>query len=86
LHKVQTDAAPASCEFIVQPCQGLALAIEKQTEKLQTDTLEVEQLCRQYLKAMGTFGNAPGQIDTLVLGCTHYVFVEDFCSRWLGLM
>ena len=84
LRKVQTDAAPAPCEFIVQPCQGLALAIEKQTEKLQTDTVEVEHLCRQYLKAMGTFGNEPGQIDTLVLGCTHYVFVEDILQGLVG--
>jgi glutamate racemase len=84
LRKVQTDAAPIPCEFIVQPCQGLALAIEKQTEKLQTDTVEVEHLCRQYLKAMGTFGNKPGQIDTLVLGCTHYVFVEDILQGLVG--
>jgi glutamate racemase len=84
LHKVQADAAPGACEFIIQPCQGLALAIEKQTEKLTTDTSEVEQLCLQYLKAMGTFGHAAGQIDTLVLGCTHYVFVEDILQRLLG--
>ncbi len=84
LRKVQADAAPGACEFIIQPCQGLALAIEKQTEKLLTDTAEVEQLCRQYLTAMGTFGHAAGQIDTLVLGCTHYVFVEDILQRLLG--
>ena len=84
LRKVQADAAPGACEFIIQPCQGLALAIEKQTEKLMTDTSEVEQLCLQYLKAMGTFGHAAGQIDTLVLGCTHYVFVEDILQRLLG--
>ena len=26
---------------------------------------------------MGLFGTKPGQIDTLVLGCTHYPFVSD---------
>ena len=84
LSKVQSDAAPASCEFVIQPCKGLALAIEKQTEKLQTDTQEVEQLCTQYLQDMGPFGDAPGQIDTLVLGCTHYVFAEDFLRKIVG--
>jgi glutamate racemase len=84
LKKVQADAAPNACEFIVKPCKGLALAIEKQTEKLQTDDLEVVQLCSQYLQEMGEFGSAPGQIDTLVLGCTHYVFIEDLLQQMLG--
>ena len=84
LRKVQTDAMPSACEFVIQPCKGLALAIEKQTEKAQTDTQEVEQLCRQYLNEMGIFGDGPGQIDTLVLGCTHYVFVEEILRQMVG--
>ena len=84
LSKVQADAAPLGCEFVIQPCKGLALTIEKQTEKSQTDTQEVERLCVQYLQEMGSFGDAPGQIDTLVLGCTHYVFAEDFLRRIVG--
>lgn len=74
----------SACEFVIQPCKGLALAIEKQTEKAQTDTQEVEQLCRQYLNEMGIFGDGPGQIDTLVLGCTHYVFVEEILRQMVG--
>ena len=84
LNKVQADSAPKSCEFVIQACKGLALAIEKQTEKSQSDTLEVEKLCRHYLQEMGNFGDAPGQIDTLVLGCTHYVFVQDFLRQQVG--
>ena len=84
LSRVQADAAPLGCEFVIQPCKGLALTIEKQTEKSQTDTQEVERLCVQYLQEMGSFGDAPGQIDTLVLGCTHYVFAEDFLRRIVG--
>ena len=84
LGKVQADAMPSKCEFVIQPCKGLALAIEKQTEKAQTDTQDVEQLCRQYLNEMGTFGDAPGQLDTLVLGCTHYVFVEELLRQMVG--
>jgi glutamate racemase len=84
LAKVKDDASSVACEFVIQPCKGLALAIEQQTEKVQTDTLELEQLCRQYLQEMGTFGNAPGQIDTLVLGCTHYVFAQDIFRQIVG--
>lgn len=84
LKKVQADALPNTCEFIIKPCKGLALAIEKQTEKLQANDLEIVQLCRQYFQEMGEFGSEPGQIDTLVLGCTHYVFIEDILQRILG--
>ena len=33
---------------------------------------------------MGAFGTAPGQIDTLVLGCTHYIFVADELRALVG--
>lgn len=55
-------------EFVLQPCDGLAAAIEKH------DGAEVRRLCRRYVALAGEFGNGPGQIDTLVLGCTHYAF------------
>ena len=33
---------------------------------------------------MGSFGTAPGQIDTLVLGCTHYPFVQAQLRELVG--
>ncbi len=84
LKTVQTEAAPRPCEFVIQACRGLALAIEKQTEKPQTETFEVERLCLKYLQEMGPFGKEVGEIDTLVLGCTHYVFVEDLLKKIVG--
>lgn len=74
-------------EFIVQPCDGLAHAIERSTAlaipaaPTATETLA---LCTRYTGAMGRFGSQPGEIDTLVLGCTHYVFVQDELRRLLG--
>ena len=53
-------------EFVLQPCDGLAAAIETHDDK------QVRNLCRRYARAAGDFGDGPGQIDTLVLGCTHY--------------
>ena len=41
-------------------------------------------LLRQYTSLMGPFGRAPGQIDTLVLGCTHYVFAQQELRALLG--
>ena len=62
--------------FVVQPCDGLAHAIERSVAlppggPAGTAT-ETGALCERYVHAMGAFGTAPGQIDTLVLGCTHY--------------
>ena len=84
LDKVLADAAPDACEFIIQPCQGLALAIERLTANVHSGSQEVEELCALYLKKMGSFGHAPGQMDTLVLGCTHYVFAQDIFRQLLG--
>ena len=68
LLNAQTDRAV----FVLQPCDGLADAIERGAET--GDTTKTIALCADYISAMGDFGNQPGQIDTLVLGCTHYPF------------
>ena len=59
--------------FVLQPCSGLAVAIE------QFDAQQIQSACAQYIGALGAvspFGTHHGQIDTLVLGCTHYPFAE----------
>lgn len=58
-------------QFILQPCDGLADAIDRQ------DTPRIQALCATYTQALGHFGSAPGDIDTLVLGCTHYPLVHQ---------
>ena len=76
-----------SAQFVIQPCKGLAHAIElSTTQQLATHMTETEvyRLCAHYTQAMGAFGQAPGQIDTLVLGCTHYVFAADDLHHLLG--
>jgi len=84
LKTVQTDALPKKGQFVLQACKGLALAIEKQTEKSLHDTTEVAQLCAKYVQSMGSFGHATAQIDTLVLGCTHYIFVQEILQKLVG--
>ena len=34
--------------------------------------------------AMGQFGNKTNEIDTLVLGCTHYIFAADVLRSIVG--
>ena len=73
-------------EFICQPCDGLADAIEHSAKgKDQTSVAtNLIALCAHYTGSMGLFGPEPGQIDTLVLGCTHYPFVQDHLGDLLG--
>ena len=69
-------------EFIVQPCDGLADAISRSVAS--GDDSKIIALCAHYINAMGTFGLNPGEIDTLVLGCTHYVFAQTHLTQLVG--
>ena len=62
------EALRGEAQFVLQPCDGLAAAIEGDRGA------DVASLCLRHARAAGEFGTAPGQIDTLVLGCTHYPF------------
>lgn len=69
---------PPTVRFSLQACDGLADAIERQ------ETTKIVALCQQYTEAIGDFGSEKGQIDTLVLGCTHYPFASDVLRQRLG--
>jgi len=56
--------------FFCQPCDGLADAIE------HDNTSKVIALCQEYIWDIGSFGLKTGEVDTLVLGCTHYPFAN----------
>ena len=77
----------AQTQFAVQACDGLARAIEQSTEEplpaLESAT-KIRALCAQYTGALGPFGLKTGDIDTLVLGCTHYVFAKDALRDLVG--
>ena len=68
--------------FVLQPCDGLADAIERSAEN--NDATEIIAACTRFTKAMGIFGHQTGQIDTLVLGCTHYPFARPYLQPLLG--
>lgn len=72
------DALAGQAEFVLQPCDGLVDAIEAH------DRDRIRQLCGEFTQAMGRFGNTRGSIDTLVLGCTHYIFAREELAALVG--
>jgi glutamate racemase len=64
--------------FVLQACDGLVDAIERE------DATKREALCSVYTGAMGRFGLNEYEMDTLVLGCTHYPFLEPELRRSIG--
>ena len=81
------DAFSDSTEFRAQACDGLVKAIERSVEEdpvTGPSIAEIEQLCQRYTGALGNFGLRTGDIDTLVLGCTHYVFIKDQLRSIIG--
>ena len=76
--------------FVVQPCDGLAHAIERSVALPAAapdspfNATETGALCERYVQAMGSFGTGPRQMDTLVLGCTHYIFVAHELRALVG--
>lgn len=74
----------AGVRWQVQACDGLARAIEASTWQADGNAAEIEALCARYASALGQFGSEPGQMDTLVLGCTHYVFAQSVLQPLLG--
>lgn len=57
----------ADCHFICQPGHGLVEAVER----CEIDTPEVRTVLASYIEPMLMAG-----ADTLVLGCTHYPFLD----------
>ncbi len=72
------ESLSAQADFVCQPCDGLADAIEHENTK------KIEALTEDYTRLIGQFGLNAGQIDTLVLGCTHYPFVKQHLTNLVG--
>lgn len=81
-------ALPPQVQCRIQACDGLASAIEAQAacapQDSAADAAKTLELCRRYVKALGPWGEKAGETDTLVLGCTHYVFAQEVLQQLLG--
>jgi len=76
--KALHDSLRGQAEFVLQPCDGLAAAIENDDHPL------IRALVRRYTTEVCCFGTGPGEIDTVVLGCTHYPFAAPYLQEVLG--
>jgi glutamate racemase len=87
--KFQTllQSLAGQAEFICTPCDGLADLIERSpslADDSQQYTTNLIAACAIFIRASGTFGTQNGQIDTLVLGCTHYPLVLPAFRQAVG--
>ena len=73
----------SQAEFVLQPCDGLAEAIEQAASRPES-AIELIAACAHHIRAMGRFGLKDGEMDTLVLGCTHYPFISAPLRDLLG--
>jgi len=69
------DSFAGSATVRAVPCDGLVKAIEG------FDTAAIAALCERYMAEAGPLGDAPGEVDTVVLGCTHYPLVKNELQR-----
>ena len=78
-------ALESQADFVLQACDGLAASIEQSSRKPPAEAHnELLAECKRHIGAMGAFGAGPGDIDTLVLGCTHYPFALDALRQLVG--
>jgi glutamate racemase len=77
------EAGSTQATFVLQACDGLAEAIEQSAGQPENAT-ELIATCARRTRAMGLFGLKTGEIDTLVLGCTHYPFASAALRFLLG--
>ena len=85
--KALLQSLAGQATFVLQPCDGLAGAIERggiQAAAEAEDATKIIAICASNVRAMGQFGLQKGEIDTLVLGCTHYPFASAHLRELLG--
>ena len=74
-HRLLREFGAAAEAVLLQPCDGLAHAIERHAP----DAQEIRELVERHTAPL-----REAHVDTVVLGCTHYPLVVDLISRALG--
>ena len=70
--------------FVLQACDGLALAIENSLDGSAHSMAALRECARGHVRALGACARVEGQIDTVVLGCTHYPLVANLLQELVG--
>ena len=69
------DAYSGDIEFYTQPCPGLVELIEQG----KVNDLSTKLLIQKYLDPL-----IEKKVDTIVLGCTHYIFIRELIKNRMG--
>lgn len=69
-------------QFRLQACTGLAEAIEQSA--MHPGSIKTIALIDHFALGIGPFGVKSDEMDTLVLGCTHYPLAADAIQRAVG--
>ncbi len=80
---LRSAAGRVDIEFVCTPCEGLAQQIEAVAMK-RIDTTELIAASAYFIRTCGLFGIKKGEIDTLVLGCTHYPLIAPIWRNLVG--
>lgn len=74
-----------TCQLHLQACDGLADAIERSASDAGPGSQDrVRELIARYVDQLGELGSGTGQIDTVVLGCTHYPLAWPVWTSYIG--
>ena len=71
--------------FTLLPCDGLAEAIEQSVE--DSNAIKIIAACARILGTKVTFSmknESEKSFDTIVLGCTHYLFAAQYIAAQVG--
>jgi len=69
------EAYSGEVKFYTQPCPGLVELIEQG----EASDISVRNLIQKYLDPF-----IQKKVDTIVLGCTHYIFIKEIIEDILG--
>lgn len=61
--------------------QQFCLESRVASQKTEQLTQHIQNLCAGYVAKLPSFGHAAGQIDHLVLGCTHYIWAQQALQK-----
>lgn len=67
-----------SVEFVLQPCNELSKSIEMGNLSF------AKELVQKYIGNLGILGHEKEQIDSIVLGCTHYPLISNIIQEIVG--
>lgn len=77
---VLLDSLQGQARFVLQACDGLALAIERSAHGSAASASHLTDVATQHVRALQAACPAGHTLSVVVLGCTHYPLVSDLLA------